>query len=225
VGKDPGPTHKQRIFGSARLASRLGFDRRPSTFALSVLSPAAAAICTGSCRWQGYGWRANHAYGSRARPVHSYMSIHDAPGGGQCLGRSPVDRAKQSMNSTLVPALANSSTSSAWQANLRPAGSYVCPRCGRARRRIRARSAATRPPQTPCWPMSQRRRDSVRQWPRTGQVVQIAIAAAASWLAWRGSALTGNHWSGSRSLSEHWACLITRAHNAGSVSRPGIGAM
>jgi hypothetical protein len=31
--------------------------------------------------------------------------------------------------------------------------------------------------------MSQCCRDSVRQWPRTGQVAQIAIAAAASWRA------------------------------------------
>jgi hypothetical protein len=51
------------------------------------------------------------------------------------------------------------------------------------RRRNPARSAATRPPQIPCWPMSQCCRDSVRQWPRTGQVAQIAIAAAASWRA------------------------------------------
>jgi hypothetical protein len=53
---------------------------------------------------------AHHADGSRARPVHSSVSIHDAPGGGQCVGRSPVDRAKRSMNSTLVPVRANSST-------------------------------------------------------------------------------------------------------------------
>ena len=51
------------------------------------------------------------------------------------------------------------------------------------RRRSPALSAATRPPQTPCWPMSQRCSDSVRQWPRTGQAVQTAIAVAASWRA------------------------------------------
>jgi len=43
-----------------------------------------------------------------------------------------------------------------------------------ARWRSRARSAAIRPPHTPCCPMSQCRSDSVRQWPRTGQVARGA---------------------------------------------------
>jgi len=41
--------------------------------------------------------------------------------------------------------------------------------------------------------MSQCRSDSVRQWLRTGQAMQIAIAAAASWRPRPGSALSGNH--------------------------------
>src|SRR5258705_3175604 len=87
------------------------------------------------------------------------------------------------------------------------------------RRRSRARSVATRPPQTPCWPMSQCRSDSSRHCARTGQLVQTAIAAAASWRALAGSLLTGYHWSGSRPLSAHRACLATRAHKASPVNR------
>ena len=49
-----------------------------------------------------------------------------------------------------------------------------------SRARSRARSAATRPPQTPCLPMPQCRRDNSRQWPRTRQPAHTAIAAAAS---------------------------------------------
>ena len=48
------------------------------------------------------------------------------------------------------------------------------------KRRKALRSAATMPPHTPCWPISQCRSDSVRHWTRTGHVVQTAIAAAAS---------------------------------------------
>jgi hypothetical protein len=49
-----------------------------------------------------------------------------------------------------------------------------------SKRRNVMRSAATMPPHTPCWPISQCRSDSVRHWARTGHVVQTAIAAAAS---------------------------------------------
>jgi hypothetical protein len=48
------------------------------------------------------------------------------------------------------------------------------------KRRKAMRSAATMPPHTPCWPISQCRSDSVRHWARTGHVAQTAIAAAAS---------------------------------------------
>ena len=49
---------------------------------------------------------------------------------------------------------------------------------------------------------------------RTKQVTQTVIAAAASWRALSASALTGNHWSGSRVLSAQRAYLVTRAHKA-----------
>ena len=39
----PGPASSA---SQPRSTSRFSFDRRPSTFALSVLTPAAAAICT-----------------------------------------------------------------------------------------------------------------------------------------------------------------------------------
>jgi hypothetical protein len=81
---------------------------------------------------------------------------------------------------------------------------------GCLRRRNAARSAGTRPPQTPCWPISQCRSDSSRHWVRTRQVVQTVIAAAASWRALSASALTGNHWSGSRVLSAQRSYLTTR---------------
>jgi len=104
--------------------------------------------------------------------------------------------------------------------------------CSRRSRRLRgrvpaarraARSAATRPPQTPCWPISQCRSDSARHSARTTQVVHTVIAAAASWRALPISTLTGNHWSGSRPLSVQRACLITRTHNARSVNGMATG--
>jgi hypothetical protein len=49
---------------------------------------------------------------------------------------------------------------------------------------------------------------------RIEQVAQTAIVAAASCRALPASALTGNHWSGSRLLSAHRACLMTRAQEA-----------
>ena len=52
----------------------------------------------------------------------------------------------------------------------------------------------------PCWPMSQCRSDSSRHCARTGQLVQTAIAAAASWRAWAGSILTGYHWWGGKAV-------------------------
>jgi len=87
-------------------------------------------------------------------------------------------------------------------------------------RRSRARSAGASPPHTPCWPMSQCRSDSTRHSPRTRQLVQTAIAAAASSRALAGSTLTGNHWSGSRPLSAHLAYPITWAHKAWSTAAP-----
>jgi hypothetical protein len=86
-----------------------------------------------------------------------------------------------------------------------------------------ARSAATRPPHIPCWPISQCRSDSARHSARTRQVVHTVIAAAASWRALPISTLTGNHWSGSRLLSVQRACLITRTHNARSANGMATG--
>jgi len=85
-------------------------------------------------------------------------------------------------------------------------------RCASIWRRRLARSAATMPPQTPCWPTSQCRSESARHWLRTGQSLQMAIAAAASCRACCAPGLTGNHTSASRLLSEHRACRMTRAH-------------
>jgi hypothetical protein len=78
-----------------------------------------------------------------------------------------------------------------------------------------ARSAATRPPQTPCRPISECRSDSSRQWVRTGQALQTVIAAEASWRALFASRLTVNHCSGSRPLPAQQASLITLATRAG----------
>jgi putative Mn2+ efflux pump MntP len=88
------------------------------------------------------------------------------------------------------------------------------------RRRSSARSAATRPPQTPCWPMSQCRSDSARHSARTRQELQMAIAAAASWRALPASALTGNHSSGSRPASAHrpWLIIGSTQRSRGSLS-------
>jgi hypothetical protein len=58
-------------------------------------------------------------------------------------------------------------------------------RCASIWRRRLARSAATISPQTPCWPTSQCRSESARHWLRTGQSLQMAIAAAASCRACR----------------------------------------
>jgi hypothetical protein len=70
---------------------------------------------------------------------------------------------------------------------------------------------------------TQCRSDSSRHWARTGQLVQTAIAAAASWRAWAGSILTGYHWSGSKPLSAHRACLATgpTRHRRSTAGREG----
>jgi hypothetical protein len=52
------------------------------------------------------------------------------------------------------------------------------------------------------------------------ELMQTAIAAAASWRALAGSTLTGNHWSRSRPLSAHLAHLVTRARKARSTAAP-----
>ena len=90
--------------------------------------------------------------------------------------------------------------------------------CGEAshRRRNAARSAATRPPQTPCWPIVQCRSASSRHAPRTGQAVQIAMAPAASRRAASASVLTGNHSSGTRSLRRR--AMLGRRRDCGSAS-------
>ena len=85
--------------------------------------------------------------------------------------------------------------------------------------RSAARSAGTKPPQTPCWPMVQCRSASSRHAPRTGQAVQIATASAASRRAASASRLTGNHSSGSRPQSAHRAPLATSARSARSASQ------
>ena len=91
------------------------------------------------------------------------------------------------------------------------------------RRRSSARSAGMRPPQTPCWPISQCRSDSSRHWARTGQAMQVPIAVAASRRATSGVGLTGNQSSGSRTLLVHRASLRTCSHSdrpAGDAERP-----
>jgi len=60
--------------------------------------------------------------------------------------------------------------------------------------------------------MSQYRGESARHWLRTGQSLQMAIAAAASCRTCCSPGVTGNHTSASRLLAEHRACRMTRAH-------------
>ena len=81
---------------------------------------------------------------------------------GHFLGRLPRRRRQLPRRRTTVAA----STGHAAEASLR--------RCNAAR------SAATRPPQTPCWPIVQCRSASSRHAPRTGQARQIARVAAAA---------------------------------------------
>jgi hypothetical protein len=75
----------------------------------------------------------------------------------------------------------------------------------------------------PCWPMSQYHSDSARHSPRTRQLLQTAMAAAASRRALSGVTLTGNHSSGSRLLSVHRAYLATRVHRPWPVTGLGAG--
>ena len=85
-------------------------------------------------------------------------------------------------------------------------------------RRTAARSAGTRPPQTPCWPILQCRIDNSRHARRTEQAAQTAIASAASRRAASASVLTGNHSSGSSEPSAQRAWLVTSARSAQSVN-------
>jgi hypothetical protein len=112
-------------------------------------------------------------------------------------------------------------TTAGWRGRQRVIGNYlVCWSTAGLSDRSSVRSAGTRPPQMPYWPILQCASENSRHSARTGHAAHTEIAAAASCRADCVPTLTGNHSSGSKVLSAHRACCKTTPEISSSPASP-----